>query len=58
LPKRTRIISHQRQKVIEQIAALQETLDILDLKLSRAAEVAKDIPRRRAGLQIVKGGKR
>src|SRR5882762_9963199 len=25
LPERTRIISHQRQKVIEQIAALQET---------------------------------
>lgn len=58
LPERRRIISHQREKVVEQIAALQETLGILDLKLSRVAKIAKDIPRRQAGLQLVKGGKR
>ncbi len=58
LPERTRIIAVQRQKVVERIASLQETLRVLDLKLSRAAEIAKDgtaLPR--SGLQIVRGGK-
>jgi 3-hydroxyisobutyrate dehydrogenase-like beta-hydroxyacid dehydrogenase len=54
LPERTGIISHQRKKGIEQIAALQETLDILDLKLSRAAGMSmahKDV-----GLALAAGG--
>jgi DNA-binding transcriptional MerR regulator len=54
LPERTGIISHQRQKVVKQIAALQETLGILDLKLSRAAGMSmahKDV-----GLALAAGG--
>jgi hypothetical protein len=57
LPERMRIITMQREKVVEQIASLQETLRVLDFKLSRAAEIAKvPITPRRSGLQIVRGG--
>jgi DNA-binding transcriptional MerR regulator len=58
LPERMRIITVQREKVVEQIASLQETLRVLDLKLSRAAEIAKPpTVSPRSGLQIVRGGK-
>jgi DNA-binding transcriptional MerR regulator len=58
LPERMRIITAQREKVVEQIASLQETLRVLDLKLSRAAEIAKVATTpRRSGLQIARGGK-
>jgi DNA-binding transcriptional MerR regulator len=58
LRERMRMLTVQREKVVEQIASLQETLRVLDLKLSRAAEIAKDpTAPLRSGLQIVRGGK-
>jgi DNA-binding transcriptional MerR regulator len=39
LPERMRILSAQKQQVVAQIASMQETLRILDEKLSRATEI-------------------
>jgi DNA-binding transcriptional MerR regulator len=40
LAERTEIVAAQRERVVEQIAALQDTLRVLDFKLSHAAEIA------------------
>ncbi len=59
LAERAEIVAVQRTRVIEQIAALQETLRILDFKLSRAAEIQGQdgSALRRRHLQLLSGGK-
>ena len=59
LAERTRIVAVQRDKVIAQIASLQETLGILDFKLAHAAELgaghAANTHERK--LQVISGGR-
>ena len=59
LPERTRIVALQRDKVVAQIASLQETLGILDFKLAHAAELqaghAANTHERK--LQLIAGGR-
>ena len=59
LPERTRIVALQRDKVVAQIASLQETLGILDFKLAHAAELqaghAANTHERK--LQVIAGGR-
>jgi DNA-binding transcriptional MerR regulator len=59
LAERTRIVAVQRERVLAQIASLQETLGILDFKLAHAAELgaehAANTPERK--LQVISGGR-